>query len=367
MRSPQAAQQAGIPATDDFNRGDNEGVGYFEVNQKAGWRWNASKAFLRPVQHRPNLTVWTQTQVERLCSNAMRRGRCAAPAPTWWPWPARARGGHARGGAQRRQHRFGAGPAALGHRAGGGAAGGGHDAGARAARRGREPAGPPADPLGLQGAGRENAQHPGQLALGQGGHRAAVRADAQRADEHVAQPARRVHPQRPVAAARQHRIPRAAALASTPSASRCTASRPSPPASATSTPAAAAMCASSRRDPRMHRPSRPTTSHRGRPPGGGRQPARDAAHRGAAGDGEVPTRGVQARRAVPERRGTGAPGRRHRQHHLPPGGHHEDGPRRRPDGGGRQPPARARRGRAARGRCGRDAHHHQRQHQQPDA
>ena len=62
----QAAQQAGIPATDDFNRGDNEGVGYFEVNQKAGWRWNASKAFLRPVQHRPNLTVWTQTQVERL-------------------------------------------------------------------------------------------------------------------------------------------------------------------------------------------------------------------------------------------------------------------------------------------------------------
>lgn len=62
----QAAVQAGIPATDDFNRGDNEGVGYFEVNQKAGWRWNASKAFLRPVMHRPNLTVWTEAQVERL-------------------------------------------------------------------------------------------------------------------------------------------------------------------------------------------------------------------------------------------------------------------------------------------------------------
>ncbi|MBU3649950.1 MAG: FAD-binding protein, partial [Limnohabitans sp.] len=62
----QAAQQAGLPATDDFNRGDNEGVGYFEVNQKAGWRWNASKAFLRPVQHRPNLTVWTESQVQRL-------------------------------------------------------------------------------------------------------------------------------------------------------------------------------------------------------------------------------------------------------------------------------------------------------------
>jgi choline dehydrogenase len=61
-----AAQQAGIPASTDFNTGNNEGVGYFEVNQKAGWRWNASKAFLRPAQQRPNLTVWTQTQVQRL-------------------------------------------------------------------------------------------------------------------------------------------------------------------------------------------------------------------------------------------------------------------------------------------------------------
>jgi choline dehydrogenase len=61
-----AAQQAGIPATRDFNGGNNEGVGYFEVNQKAGWRWNASKAFLRPALQRPNLTVWTETQVERL-------------------------------------------------------------------------------------------------------------------------------------------------------------------------------------------------------------------------------------------------------------------------------------------------------------
>ena len=61
-----AAQQAGVPATADFNAGDNEGVGYFEVNQKAGWRWNASKAFLRPVQHRPNLTVWTEALTERL-------------------------------------------------------------------------------------------------------------------------------------------------------------------------------------------------------------------------------------------------------------------------------------------------------------
>jgi choline dehydrogenase len=61
-----AAQEAGIPATDDFNRGDNEGVGYFEVNQRRGVRWNASKAFLRPVLHRPNLEVLTGAQVTRL-------------------------------------------------------------------------------------------------------------------------------------------------------------------------------------------------------------------------------------------------------------------------------------------------------------
>jgi choline dehydrogenase len=62
----EAAQQAGIPRTDDFNRGDNTGVGYFDVNQRKGWRWNASKAFLRPVRHRRNLTVLTGAHVRRL-------------------------------------------------------------------------------------------------------------------------------------------------------------------------------------------------------------------------------------------------------------------------------------------------------------
>ncbi len=59
-----AAEQAGIPRSDDFNRGDNEGVGYFEVNQRAGIRWNATKAFLRPVRRRPNLQVWTGAHIE---------------------------------------------------------------------------------------------------------------------------------------------------------------------------------------------------------------------------------------------------------------------------------------------------------------
>lgn len=63
----QAAQQAGIPATDDFNSGTNEGVGYFEVNQKNGWRWNTAKAFLRPTCYgRPNFEMWTSAQAAKL-------------------------------------------------------------------------------------------------------------------------------------------------------------------------------------------------------------------------------------------------------------------------------------------------------------
>jgi choline dehydrogenase len=75
-----AAQQAGIPASEDFNRGNNEGVGYFEVNQKRGIRWNASKAFLRPVRQRRNLEVRTGATVTRLLLE--RGGGAHAPRAT---------------------------------------------------------------------------------------------------------------------------------------------------------------------------------------------------------------------------------------------------------------------------------------------
>jgi choline dehydrogenase len=62
-----AAVEAGIPHTDDFNGGDNHGVGYFEVNQRRGLRWNAAKAFLRPTcLGRPNFELWTGSTVQRL-------------------------------------------------------------------------------------------------------------------------------------------------------------------------------------------------------------------------------------------------------------------------------------------------------------
>jgi choline dehydrogenase len=63
----QAAVQAGIPASSDFNRGNNEGVGYFEVNQKRGWRWNTVKAFLNPTCYgRTNFEMWTSAHVSKL-------------------------------------------------------------------------------------------------------------------------------------------------------------------------------------------------------------------------------------------------------------------------------------------------------------
>ena len=65
-----AAGEAGFARTADFNTGDNAGVGYFDVNQKAGWRWNTAKAFLNPVRARKNLTVLTEAHVERLTIEA---------------------------------------------------------------------------------------------------------------------------------------------------------------------------------------------------------------------------------------------------------------------------------------------------------
>lgn len=61
-----AADECGIPPVEDFNRGDNSGSGYFQVNQKRGIRWNASKAFLRGIRHRPNLEIVTEAEIDRV-------------------------------------------------------------------------------------------------------------------------------------------------------------------------------------------------------------------------------------------------------------------------------------------------------------
>ena len=61
-----AAEQCGIPKIDEFNRGDNFGNAYFQMNQRTGKRWSAARAFLDAAQKRPNLTVITEATVENL-------------------------------------------------------------------------------------------------------------------------------------------------------------------------------------------------------------------------------------------------------------------------------------------------------------
>jgi choline dehydrogenase len=70
----EAAAQYGIPPSNDFNTGDNEGTCYFHVNQRRGRRWSAARGFLRPVLHRQNLRLETNCLVESLVFQGKRAG-----------------------------------------------------------------------------------------------------------------------------------------------------------------------------------------------------------------------------------------------------------------------------------------------------
>ena len=72
-----AAEECGIPKIAEFNRGDNFGNAYFQMNQRGGRRWSGTKAYLRPVMKRPNLTVRVDAQVERLTIESGDTGRRA--------------------------------------------------------------------------------------------------------------------------------------------------------------------------------------------------------------------------------------------------------------------------------------------------
>ncbi len=61
-----AAAEMGIRKIPDFNTGDNEGIGYFHVNQKRGRRWSSARGFLKPVLRRANLRLETHVLVDRL-------------------------------------------------------------------------------------------------------------------------------------------------------------------------------------------------------------------------------------------------------------------------------------------------------------
>jgi choline dehydrogenase len=75
-----AAAQHGIASIEDFNTGNNEGCSYFQVNQRAGVRWNSAKAFLHPIKHRANLTVLTGAEVSKV---VLVQGRAVAVNAQW--------------------------------------------------------------------------------------------------------------------------------------------------------------------------------------------------------------------------------------------------------------------------------------------
>ena len=61
-----AAEECGIEKISEFNRGDNSGCAYFQMNQKRGKRWSATSAYLKPIINRKNLTILTKTVVHRI-------------------------------------------------------------------------------------------------------------------------------------------------------------------------------------------------------------------------------------------------------------------------------------------------------------
>jgi choline dehydrogenase len=70
----EAAAECGIPPIKVFNRGDNFGCAYFQMNQRRGRRWSAARAFLDPVMRRPNLRVMTGALAARVRFAGKRAG-----------------------------------------------------------------------------------------------------------------------------------------------------------------------------------------------------------------------------------------------------------------------------------------------------
>ena len=303
-------QQAGIPQVDDFNRGDNEGCGYFDVNQQRGVRWNTAKAFLRPALQRPQPDGRDRTRmVERLLLDGTARGRrgaatCASDGAAAHAAARRARCSWRPARSARR--RSCSSPASARRRA--------------AARTASTSC------TTLPGVG-ENLQDHLQIRCV---FKVQRRADAERRCQqpgaasrhrrwntrsrrsgpmtHGAVAARRLRAVRPDARDAQPGIPRAAAVAATPSASRCIRSRRSPPASATCGPTSRGMRAHHARRPDRRSPAiapnyLATDDDRRVAAESLRVTRRIVAQPALA---KYRARGIPARARVPDRRGTGA-------------------------------------------------------------
>ncbi len=67
-----AAANLGVPVKDDLNRPEQEGIGYLHATIKDGRRQSSAEAFLKPARTRKNLTVITDTLVQRVRFEGMR-------------------------------------------------------------------------------------------------------------------------------------------------------------------------------------------------------------------------------------------------------------------------------------------------------
>ncbi|MEO6927846.1 MAG: choline dehydrogenase [Casimicrobiaceae bacterium] len=66
------ANTLGVPRTDDFNGGVQEGVGYYQLFTRNGWRCSTAVGYLKPVRSRANLHVETDAQVTRVLFEGQR-------------------------------------------------------------------------------------------------------------------------------------------------------------------------------------------------------------------------------------------------------------------------------------------------------
>ena len=62
----EAAEEFGYPRTSDFNTGNNEGMGYFPLNVKNGYRCSAAVGYLNPIKKRKNLKILTNAHIKNI-------------------------------------------------------------------------------------------------------------------------------------------------------------------------------------------------------------------------------------------------------------------------------------------------------------
>ncbi len=316
-----AAQECGIAPIRVFNTGNNSGCAYFQMNQRRGVRWSATRAFLRPAMTRPNLTVLTGVHATRVRCEGRRAAGVEFRAD-----------GDSRYATAAREVILAAGaigsPQLLqlsGIGAGGLLQGLGipvvHDSPGVGENL--------HDHLQIRMQykvqRREDAERGCQQPLRQGGDGTRVPPVQDRPADDAALAARRLRQERSRATLRQHRVARAAAVAR--QVRRSAAPLPGDHAERVQpAPELARLGA----DP-VARPvpipgdQAELSLDAGRPQGRGGRHALHAPHHGRESAGEVPAGGVPTRARGAVRRGAGEVRRRARHHHLPPHRHLQDG------------------------------------------